>query len=58
MEAVKASYGGSWRIRTPSRTNNLVCYNWTISGKKAEALALKLQPHLIVKAEQVKRIIL
>lgn len=37
MDAVKEGYGGSYRIRTPSRTNNLVCYNWTLTGKKAEA---------------------
>ncbi len=32
-------------------------YRWQITGKAAEALALHLQPYLIVKREQVKRII-
>jgi hypothetical protein len=57
MEAIRASFGGSYRVRTPCRTNNLVCYNWTLSGKEAEALARRLRPHLIVKAEQVLRIV-
>ena len=57
MKAIKASFGGSFRVRTPCRTNNLVCYAWSISGKKAEALAARLQPFLIVKSEQVKRVL-
>lgn len=56
MNAIKASYGGSIRLRTRSKTNNLPCYVWTLTRKKAEALALRLQPHLIVKSEQVKRL--
>lgn len=56
MEAIQATYGGYVRIRTRSKTNNLVCYTWEMRGKKAEELAFKLQPFLIVKSEQVKRL--
>jgi len=57
MEALKRSFGGYYYARTKSKTNVLTCYNWYYVGKKAEALALELQPLLVVKAEQIKRII-
>src|ERR1043165_2799882 len=57
LESIKVTYGGSIRVRTPSRTNNLVCYTWSITGKRAEELARLLQPYLIVKSEQVKRVL-
>lgn len=56
VEAIQATYGGTCRLRARSKTNNLPCYVWTLHGKKAEALAKELQPHLIVKREQVKRL--
>lgn len=57
VEQIQAHYGGTWRIRTRSKTNNLVCYTWTLYSKKAEELATRLQPFLIVKREQVKRVL-
>lgn len=57
MQRLSKHYGGTWRVRTRSKTNNLVCYVWTIHGKKAEILAKKLRPFLIVKKQQVKRVL-
>jgi hypothetical protein len=56
MDTIQAAYGGRVRLRIRSKTNNLPCYVWTLTGKRAEALAIRLQPFLIVKAEQVKRL--
>lgn len=56
IEAIEATYGGHCRQRTPSKTNNIPCYTWTLDGKKAEELAARLRPFLIVKKEQVKRL--
>jgi hypothetical protein len=56
LDAIKQTYGGYYYQRTKSATNNLPSYAWVLNGKKAEALARKLRPFLIVKQEQVKRL--
>ena len=48
---IKARFGGS--ISTRKDGYSL----WTLQGKKAEELARNLQPYMIVKDTQIKRII-
>lgn len=52
LKWIKARFGGSIALN-----KHTGCSNWTLQGKKAEELARKLQPYLIVKKEQIKRII-
>ena len=49
---IKDNFGGNISTATKSQVSS-----WTLQGKKAEDLARELQPYLIVKQEQVKRII-
>ena len=49
---IKARFGGNI-----STARKIQVSAWTLQGKKAEELARKLQPYLIVKKEQIKRII-
>lgn len=52
LEWIKARFGGSISTARKSQVSE-----WSLQGKKAESLARELQPFLIVKDEQVKRII-
>ena len=56
MEAIKRRFGGYFYMRA-ARPKHLDCYVWVLAGKKAEALGRKLRPHLIVKAQQITRIV-
>lgn len=56
IDQLKAQYGGTV---SPMRLSlgKKPCWRWDFVGKKCEALARELRPHLIVKAEQVKRVL-
>jgi hypothetical protein len=56
MEAITKKFGGFHYMRKP-RPNHLDCYVWALEGKKAEALGRRLKPYLIVKSQQVLRIL-
>ena len=54
-EWAKQRFGGNISITNKKGDNPL--YRWQLSGKKAVELALLLKPFLIVKREQIKRIL-
>jgi hypothetical protein len=58
MDWLIATYGGYRWLRKRPNPKHKPCYRWNLNGKKAEELALKLQPYLIIKREQVKRVFL
>jgi hypothetical protein len=60
IDAIRKRFGGYKRaipLRQRPDAVRKQCYEWRMTGKKCEALAAKLRPHLIVKAEQVKRVL-
>ena len=56
MDAITAAFGGFYYMRKP-RPNHLDCYVWALEGKKAEALGRRLKRYLIVKSDQLTRIL-
>jgi len=54
---LKENFGGNYRTVTKKKGSRLPSYPWTLYGKEAEYLAERLQPYLIIRSEQVKRII-
>ena len=57
---IKENFGGGVDMHFRDRVKHPTwqdIYRWTISGKKCEELAVRLQPYLIVKKEQVKRVL-
>lgn len=58
IDWIKTNFGGYAYLKKGGRPRHwLDCYTWSLAGKKAEALALELQPYLIVKKEQVLRVL-
>lgn len=58
LEAIKETYGGFIRpVKVVSPISRKPIYHWIIGDGKCEALARELRPHLIVKQEQVNRIL-
>lgn len=56
---IYSNFGGRVSMHTRDRVKHPTwqdIYRWDISGKKAVALAKLLEPYLIVKSEQVKRL--
>jgi hypothetical protein len=56
IDALKAQLGGNVSPMK-STLGHKQCYRWQLAGKKCEELARQLQPYLLVKAEQVKRVL-
>lgn len=52
FDIVRANYGGTICYKA-----KYGMYEWSIYGKQAQALAKRLQHHLLVKAYQVERIL-
>ena len=57
LEWIKSYFGGNLCIARRASLHNQECWQWRISWNKARLLARALQPYLIVKREQVKRIL-
>lgn len=56
IEWVKNNFGGSSYLYKRSKPNQQDCWRWTLQGKGAEDLAKAIFPYLIIKKEQVLRI--
>lgn len=52
MDTIKQYYGGTICYKA-----KYGMYEWSIYGKQAIALAERLQPHLLVKSNQVQRLL-
>lgn len=52
LEWIKNRWGGSISLNRETGVSA-----WALQGKRAETLAKKLRPYLIVKDEQVKRVL-
>lgn len=58
IEALIDQFGGTVSVVSQKGTlGRMRCYRWVLEGKKAEALGRRLKPYLIVKAQQVLRIL-
>lgn len=54
IEWIKTNFNGYY---TKTGKSTKQCYQWRIYNSKARSLAIELQPYLIVKKEQVLRIL-
>lgn len=56
MEQLVEDYGGSFRVVKMTKDGKRESYRWSISGTKAEALALKVEPFIELKKDQLKKL--
>lgn len=59
LEYIREAFGGRISVQKKSTWDGggtRILYRWEINGRKAVELAKKLEPHLIVKRDQVRRI--
>lgn len=56
IDWLKENYGGYKRSVTPKVKHWSIYYDWQLRGKAAIALAHLIEPYLIIKREQVKRL--
>src|SRR5690349_19002915 len=57
IDWLKANYGGCKTPWRDKRRPDDTYYRWELKGKAVEELARQLQPYLIVKKEQVLRVL-
>lgn len=60
IDWIKAEYGGTVSLHKRDKVKHPTWQDinrWSIGGKKAEKLAGELRPYLIVKSEQVKKVL-
>lgn len=57
MQWLSVEFSGYVRVEKRNNPNRKTAYRWQLQGKKAEELAGAVYPYLIVKREQVKRVL-
>lgn len=56
MDWLKSNYGGMVLTKKMSKLSIKVCYQWVIENQKALMLANWIQPLLIIKKNEVKKL--
>lgn len=57
IQWLKTTLGGNICLLKKQKETSKQCYQWRIAGRKARELAFDVKPYLIVKKDQVLRII-
>jgi hypothetical protein len=57
LDWIKSNFGGTIHLARKAKGNISECWQWRLSWGKARILAKELQPYLIVKREQVKKVL-